>query len=360
MVIGLSFSGAAYLLSELSSTTQMVGIKYYFLAQIIYSATTIPVRCSICFTLLRIADAKKRFCYALYVIIALTVTAGLATIAGVLNACRPIRSFWGEVEGECSTKVSINIGYFLSATCIATDLALAILPAMMLWGVQIKLRVKIYIVTILALGALASCATIVRLPYLMRYAEPDRILATAAPLTCWTMVEVGIGICAGSVAQLRPLLQYVPFIKHTSYAGHTGPEDRSRTLRSRVGTVKLTTFHHEGKRTDTSESARRIHGRDELDLATDSDVDSQDERLNNAQSVSSGTTAFPDDVKATATGTIRKETEVVVQPWVPQGQDTVSVASTEAIGVATPIQPDFTFRDAGNCRTEIWHRQSRG
>jgi hypothetical protein len=320
------------------------------------------VKCSICFTLLRLADRKKRFCYILYAIMALSIIAGIVTIIGVLNACKPLRAFWGEVEGTCNADISVAIGLYLSATCIATDFVLAVLPAVMLWDVQIKRRVKIYIVAILALGALASVSTIVRIPYLLRYSEPDRILKTAAPLSCWTVGEVAIGICAGPIAQLRPLLRYVPFIKHSSYDGHTS-DHPSRTLRSRSGIVKLTTLHAEGKNNSGTASTRRIHGRDELDiLDTDSDMDSQEERLNGTtHSMASETTAFPDDVESAVMGTIRKDTEVTVQPWSPsRAHDAQSVASSEAGPVAVPLSPDFTFRDGGTCKTEVWHRRSRG
>ena len=241
--------------------------------------------------------------------------------------------------------MSIGIGYFLSASCICTDFVLAILPAVILWHIQLKTRVKVYIIIILGLGALASGATIVRLRFLTRYAEPDRILKTGAPLSCWTVTEIGIGICAGSLAQLRPLLRFVPFIKHSSYAG-TSDVNPSKTLRSRPGNVKLATLHKESSKATTSDSSRRFHGRDELDLASDSD--SQDERLNNPGR-STSAAGINDDLEAG--GTIRKETEVTVQPWVPSGQNGSSIASAEV----EPTSPDFTFRDT-HCKTEIWHR----
>ena len=105
MLIGMAYNGGGYLLSELSSATRMTGIKFYFLAQVTYCITTIPIKCSICFTLLRIADNKKWHVFVLQGIMALSIVSGIATFIGVMLACRPLPSFWGEVEGTVSSPI---------------------------------------------------------------------------------------------------------------------------------------------------------------------------------------------------------------------------------------------------------------
>lgn len=52
----------------------------------------------------------------------------------------------------------------------------------------------------------ASCATIVRLRYLALYSDPGQFLYGTGKIGFWSLMEEGIGIVAGSLPALRPLL----------------------------------------------------------------------------------------------------------------------------------------------------------
>lgn len=65
-----------------------------------------------------------------------------------------------------------NISYFISASSILTDWSCAILPCIIVWNLNMKRKLKVSAAGILALGAVASLSTIVRLPYLGAYTAP--------------------------------------------------------------------------------------------------------------------------------------------------------------------------------------------
>lgn len=65
-----------------------------------------------------------------------------------------------------------NISYFISASSIITDWACAILPCFIVWKLNMKRKLKVSVAVVLALGAVASLSTIVRLPYLGAYTAP--------------------------------------------------------------------------------------------------------------------------------------------------------------------------------------------
>jgi hypothetical protein len=52
----------------------------------------------------------------------------------------------------------------------------------------------------------ASCATIVRLRYLSLYSDPTEFMLATGKVGIWSIIEEGIGITAGSLPALRPLL----------------------------------------------------------------------------------------------------------------------------------------------------------
>lgn len=105
--------------------------------------------------LLRIADARRRFVWSLWTIIAFTTIAPVIFICVVANICHPITDLWGETnEGSCNMTLNSSVSYFFSAVSIFTDWAMAILPAVLLYNVQLKKRVKGSITVILSLAAL--------------------------------------------------------------------------------------------------------------------------------------------------------------------------------------------------------------
>lgn len=52
----------------------------------------------------------------------------------------------------------------------------------------------------------ASCATIIRLRYLTLYNDQAEFMFSTGQIGLWSVVEEGIGICAGSMPTLKPLL----------------------------------------------------------------------------------------------------------------------------------------------------------
>lgn len=81
-------------------------------------------------------------------------------------------------------------------------------------------RTKISVITILSLGFLASSATIVRLPGIKYFSARTEHLYHLGDVAIWTLIECGLGIIAGSVAMIKPLVGKI--------IGSVGHEARSR------------------------------------------------------------------------------------------------------------------------------------
>lgn len=105
-------------------------------------------------TLLRVADCRRRFVYSIWVIIGLTVVSAIIFMITIANICHPITTLWLGTGGTCNLTLDSDISIFFSAVEITTDWSLAILPALLLWKIQMKVRVKASVALILGLGAL--------------------------------------------------------------------------------------------------------------------------------------------------------------------------------------------------------------
>lgn len=94
----------------------------------------------------------------------------------------------------------------------------------------------------------ASCATIVRLRYLSLYSDPAEFMYATGKVGLWSIIEEGIGIFAGSLPALRPLLA-LAFDRGTSAnASGTGAHNKSGSAFNKPRTmntprpIRLDTF----------------------------------------------------------------------------------------------------------------------
>ncbi|KAK7414011.1 hypothetical protein QQX98_007122 [Neonectria punicea] len=207
LVIVCCFYGAGQHSNKLETSVIQKGTKLFFIAEFFYASCTVPIKASICVTLLRIADSRRRFVWTIWGIIVLMVIASIIFIIAIANICHPITTLWGETTtGTCNLKLNSSASFFFSAVSIVTDWSLAILPAVLLWNIQMKPTVKYSVILMLALAAFASCATIVRLRFLTLYNDPLEFMYSTGAIGLWSILEEGIGLIAGSMPALRPLL----------------------------------------------------------------------------------------------------------------------------------------------------------
>ncbi|KAF2999931.1 hypothetical protein E8E13_009060 [Curvularia kusanoi] len=271
--------------------TKAKGIKAFYVAEYFYAAGTAFIKSSIAVTLIRIAASQRRYDYSIYAIIALTWIALVVFVAGIASICQPIETLWGAANGTCNLQLNSTIGFFFSAIEILTDWSLAILPAILLWNVQMKGRVKTSVAIILALASAASCATIVRLRYLALYSDPGEFMYGTGKIGFWSLMEEGIGIVAGSLPALRPLLSMrVSFNSsmntpggtpgHTS--GRSEPFRPSRYVRPGSDTLAMNTFQtlpgDEGEH-DDGDSQKNITKETKYTVTSSSVGISEEERM---------------------------------------------------------------------------------
>ncbi|RYO88452.1 hypothetical protein DL762_003746 [Monosporascus cannonballus] len=285
LVIVCCFYGAGQHSNALTKPAIMQGTKLFFIAEFFYASSTVPIKCSICATLLRIADARRRFVWTLWGLMVLVAVAAVIFIVTIANICHPISTLWGEATGTCNPSLNSSVGFFFSAIAIATDWTLAILPAALLWNVQMKRRVKLSVALILALAAFASCATIIRLRYLTLYDDQAEFMFGIGAIGLWSVIEEGIGIIAGSMPALGPLLS-CSSRRRTAASGSDQPsagtpfhslsnQGHDSHRKRRRDDVKLATF-------DSTTLSEAPHNRNESHTS-DTDGDSQKHILKETQ-----------------------------------------------------------------------------
>ncbi|KAL3421925.1 hypothetical protein PVAG01_06081 [Phlyctema vagabunda] len=258
------FYGSGQFAAALDPKDIVQGVKLFFIAEFFYASAAVAIKCSIAVTLLRIADSRRRYVWTIWGIMIATFISAVIFIVTIANICHPITTLWGETTtGTCNLKLNSDISFFFSAVEITTDWALAILPAILLWNIQMKARVKASVALILGLAAFASCATIVRLRYLSLYSDPTEFLYGTGKIGLWSVAEEGIGIIAGSLPALRPLLS-LPFLNLGTTANNSNPASGSKFKQSRSrhqvlrSDVKMDTFQQLGDKDGDGDSQKHI------------------------------------------------------------------------------------------------------
>ncbi|KAL8906481.1 MAG: hypothetical protein Q9207_002019 [Kuettlingeria erythrocarpa] len=117
--------------------------------------TLMFTKISICLFLLRIVDGKK-VRMAMHILIGCLVLLTAIFTCLFLGICRPLKAYWSTgLEGVClSDNVVENIVVAQGVLSIVSDLICAAFPIFFLSGMHVKLRTKIALCFLMALGGM--------------------------------------------------------------------------------------------------------------------------------------------------------------------------------------------------------------
>ncbi|KAJ5082020.1 hypothetical protein N7532_011063 [Penicillium argentinense] len=197
---------------------RVIAMKYWWLCEIAFCFASIFCKISICIFLMRIC-IKRTHLWTLYTVMALTVLAGLVFMFLMLLQCKPLSYFWNrmayhpvvniEGEGYCiNMEIIVAMTYVYSVFAAACDFTVGILPIFVVHQLQMKRQTKVAVIGILSMACIASSAVIVRIPFVETFNDLNDFLYSTVQIAYWSNIEVGLGITAGSLATLRPLLRH--------------------------------------------------------------------------------------------------------------------------------------------------------
>ncbi|KAJ5567140.1 hypothetical protein N7535_006446 [Penicillium sp. DV-2018c] len=213
-MIGGSIYGTGYKLEHLEPGNRVLAMEYWWLCEIAYCFSSVGCKISVCLFLMRIT-IKRVHHWILYIVMTLTVIAAIIFMFLMLLQCKPLEYFWTRlafdpaIEGYCiDINIIINMTYVYSAFAALCDFTVGLMPIFLVHKLHMKRQTKIAVMGILSMACVASAAVIVRIPFVVTFADPDFLYATVQ-IAIWSNIELGLGITAGSLATLRPLLRIV-------------------------------------------------------------------------------------------------------------------------------------------------------
>ncbi|KAA8894842.1 putative integral membrane protein [Sphaerosporella brunnea] len=204
-MVTASFYGTGQHEANLSEEHIVIAKRLWWFCELSYAFASMATKASICIFLLRIT-IRRTHRWILHSVMAMTMVTGIVFMLVLLLQCHPLTYFWDKNQpGHCiDWSVVIAMSWLWSGFAGLCDFTVGILPIFIVWNLNRDRRTKIAVVGILGIACIASSATIIRMPFLHTFADPDWLWATT-DIALWTDIEVGLGIFASCLATLRPL-----------------------------------------------------------------------------------------------------------------------------------------------------------
>ena len=192
--------------SELVADSQ----QYTWLCENLYVISNMAIKASIGVMLLRVVISPTHR-MILWATLIITEVYSAGFFLYFVFQCSPPRYFWTRVadgQGSC-VKPSITIGLFYGYSVVLClgDWIYAVLPSILVWRLRMPIKQKILVGMILALGAIATAATIARFPYIEGMSNSEDFLYATTDVAIWSSAETGLAITAAGCATLRPLFR---------------------------------------------------------------------------------------------------------------------------------------------------------
>ncbi|KAK2766813.1 hypothetical protein FQN54_006127 [Arachnomyces sp. PD_36] len=163
---------------------------------------------SFAITLMRIFVQRWLKVVLWFVIITMNIVNVLAAVF-VFAQCKDPRNLWDKsIPSECwPIDVFTHFSLFVGAYSGAQDFVLALLPWIIIWGLQMKKKEKFGIALAMSMGIFAGASSIVKTIHLVALSETTDFAWELAPLLYWAGIEDGLAIFAASIPALRPLIR---------------------------------------------------------------------------------------------------------------------------------------------------------
>ncbi|KAL2150939.1 hypothetical protein VTH82DRAFT_6037 [Thermothelomyces myriococcoides] len=156
-------------------------------------------------TLLQITDGwiKKA---TWVIIITMNIAMGLSALFPWVN-CAPVYKVWNMyAEGTCwDPKVMVKYNIFSGVYSACADIALALFPWKIIWGVHMHKKEKIGVGIAMSMGILAGITGLVKVSMIPRMLSDD--FADGVELWLWGNAETTVTIIAASIPMLRVMLR---------------------------------------------------------------------------------------------------------------------------------------------------------
>lgn len=148
----------------------------------------------------------KSFKFPAYATLGFIAISSVTVLIFTILSCRPIQLFWNRdiKHGSC---FDVNaLAYANAGLAISQDLVILILPITMLPRLNMRLRKKVSVGIMFAIGSFGCITSIIRLRSLLSFGNSIDPSWDYVPATKWTVLELTAGAACACLPSIRKLL----------------------------------------------------------------------------------------------------------------------------------------------------------
>ncbi|EKD13001.1 uncharacterized protein L3040_007084 [Drepanopeziza brunnea f. sp. 'multigermtubi'] len=229
-----------------------------YMGKCFYVLVAVLVKWVVGLLLLRICSHQRWQRNTIRTLLAIITVFNVFYIFTVIFQCWPIPYYWyiytpsehNRIKGSCNSHPLATIPTYVSmALNVVADWTLALLPVSVVWKSSMDRKTKASVVGILAIGSIASLATVTRIPYARQLLDKPDYLYNFTDLAIWSTVEIGLGLGASSLATLKPFFRQLNILLETrlpslftnSNNASTGTSSLERSWKARKRSNPLST-----------------------------------------------------------------------------------------------------------------------
>ncbi|KAJ5703006.1 hypothetical protein N7488_010554 [Penicillium malachiteum] len=194
-------------------------LKLVYISYVIIIIGCVASKTSFAFTMMRIVTRTWMKALLWVIIITMNAIMWLCAIC-YLAQCQPAAVLWDAsllATAKCwPTNVFETIALVAGAYSGCMDFVLALLPWVVLWGLEMKKREKFGIALAMSMGIVASVAAFIKTSKLVNVSQVQDFTWFCSSITIWAAAETGLTIIAASIPSLRIL-----FVRIRSSYDHT-------------------------------------------------------------------------------------------------------------------------------------------
>ncbi|KAI2640772.1 hypothetical protein GGS26DRAFT_599741 [Hypomontagnella submonticulosa] len=176
-----------------------------FVTELMYGILFPLEKTSILLLYLRFFQIHRWFRFTTYVLIAYIWMWGVSEVLVAIFQCNPVAYQWDRtISGTCIDQ----LGYYrwVSVPNVVHDVAMLILPAPVVWKLQIGLRQKLALTGVFLIGSIGCIASFIRLSIFFRQNALQDNTWASVQLMSWTLAETGVILICACLPALWPLV----------------------------------------------------------------------------------------------------------------------------------------------------------
>ncbi|KAK4201993.1 hypothetical protein QBC40DRAFT_252502 [Triangularia verruculosa] len=174
-----------------------------------YLLSLLLTKLSILLLYLRILSYQHARYYAYAILAIVLLTNGLWTLSTVVTACLPLAAFWDKTSYPNAYCHPRNFWLGNTGLHIGTDILLYVLPLPVIVNLQVKLRQKLVLYGIFALGFFVCSISAVRLWDLVEQYHRSDFTFDNVSIAYLTCIEINAAIACACCMTLKPLVSKV-------------------------------------------------------------------------------------------------------------------------------------------------------